>query len=109
MEVSYQFPDGTIKPHMALVVSGKDLQLDEDGMFYAVLISSKNYNPQYTIEIKPEWLNKPLSKKSFFVTHIMTFYQEKDIIQRFNNFVKAPYFDKIIDKVIKSVFDITIG
>ena len=67
IEVPYQLPDGEIKPHMALVLSTDKLQDAEDGMFYAVLISSKNINPDFTLEIKNEWLNKPLSKKSFFV------------------------------------------
>ncbi len=77
-------------------------------MFYAVLISSKNYNTRYTIEINGEWLMKPLSKKSFFVTHIMTFFTEDQIIQRFNNFIRQPYYDMVINKVINSIFDIEI-
>lgn len=93
---------------MALVVSNENLQLDEDGMFYAVLISSKNINPEYTIEIEPSWLVKPLSKKSFFVTHLMSFYTEDEIIQRFNNYIKQKYYDRVINKVIKSIFDIEI-
>lgn len=52
VEVPYQLPDGTVKPHMALVLSAEKLQLAEDGMFYAVLISSKNLNPEFTLEIK---------------------------------------------------------
>lgn len=108
VEVPYQFPDGSIKPHMALVVSPARLQADEEGMFYAVLISSKNYNPQYTIEVKGEWLYKPLSKTYFFVTHILTFFTEDQILQRFNNFLKQPYYDLVVNKVVKSVFDIEI-
>lgn len=66
VEVPYQLPDGTIKPHMALVLSTDKLQLAEDGMFYAVLMSSKNLNPEFTLEIQNDWLSKPLSKQSFF-------------------------------------------
>lgn len=61
IEVPYQLPDGQIKPHMALVLSTEKLQEAEDGMFYAVLISSKNQNPEFTMRIKNEWLSKPLS------------------------------------------------
>ena len=73
IEVPYQLPDGSIKPHMALVLSTEKLQLAEDGMFYAVLISSKNLNPEFTMKIQAEWLSKPLSKQSYFVTHIVTY------------------------------------
>ena len=60
VEVPYQLPDGSIKPHMALVLSTDKLQQAEDGMFYAVLISSKNLNPEFTIEIQNDWLSKPI-------------------------------------------------
>lgn len=54
IEVPYLLPDGKIKNHPALVVSVPELQEKEDGMFYAVLISTENFHPEYTIEIKPE-------------------------------------------------------
>ena len=108
VEVSYQLPDGSIKPHMALVLSTEKLQLAEDGMFYAVLISSKNLNPEFTMEIRNEWLSKPLSKQSYFVTHIVTYYRVDEVIQSFNNFVKQPYFDLLVNKVILSMFDVEL-
>lgn len=108
VEVPYQLPDGTIKPHMALVLSTDKLQDSEDGMFYAVLISSKNLNPEFTLEIKNEWLLKPLSKQSFFVTHIVSYYRTDEVIQSFNNFVKRDFFDTIMNKVILSMFDIEL-
>ena len=49
-------------------------------VFYAVLISSKNLNPEFTIEIQNDWLSKPLSKQSYFVTHIVTFYRTDEVI-----------------------------
>ena len=108
IEVPYQLPDGEIKPHMALVLSTQKLQDAEDGMFYAVLISSKNLNPEFTIQIRSEWLSKPLPKKSYFVTHIVSYYRTDEVIQSFNNFVKADYFDAIMNKVILSMFDIEL-
>lgn len=108
VEVPYQLPDGSIKPHMALVLSTEKLQLAEDGMFYCVLISSKNENPDFTIQIQNDWLTKPLSKQSYFVTHIVSYYRVDEVIQSFNNFVKAEFFDPIICKVIYSMFDIEI-
>ncbi len=93
---------------MALVLSTEKLQLAEDGMFYAVLISSKNLNPEFTMEIQSEWLSKPLTKRSYFVTHIVTYYRTDEVTQSFNNFVKAQYFDAIMNKVILSMFDIEL-
>lgn len=46
VEISFMFPDGTFKPHPALIVSNDELQEDE-GFIYRCMISSKAYNPQY--------------------------------------------------------------
>ena len=108
VEVTFKFPNEGYKVHPALVLSGKELQDEEDGMFYAVLISSKNINPEFTMEIKNEWLSKPLSKQSYFVTHIVTYYRTDEVIQSFNNYVKKDYFDAIMNKVILSMFDIEL-
>jgi hypothetical protein len=40
----------------------------------------------------------PLSRQSYFVTHIVTYYLTDEVIQSFNNFVKSQYFDKIMNK-----------
>lgn len=104
IELPYTLPDGKVLVHPALVISNNELQDYEDGMFYAVLISSKNHYPELTIEIKNEWLNKPLSKQSFFVTHIISMFNVDDVITRYNNYVKADYFDLVLNKVIGSIF-----
>lgn len=108
VEVPFLLPDGQYKVHPALVLSTDRLFDNEDGMFYAALISTKNYLPEYTIEIKNEWLNKPLSKQSFFVTHIVTFFKVRHVLNTYNTFVKAEYFDGIMNKIINSMFDIDL-
>ena len=67
VEVFYRFHDGEVLRHPALVVSSNDFQDIEEGMFYAVLISSKNIHPEYTIEIDPDDLigSSQLTKKSY--------------------------------------------
>lgn len=49
---------------MAIVISNDDLQAAED-FFYLAMISSKNYNPQYTFPLEDSMLTKNLTKKSF--------------------------------------------
>lgn len=73
---------GEIPQNPALVVSTDELQ-NEEGGFYAVLISSKNIHPQYTLEIKDSDLigSDSLDKKSFY--------------DRFN---------QMVNKVIDSIF-----
>ena len=49
VEVNFLFPDGTYKPHPAIIISNDELQEDEDGLLYLVLISSNDtINPQYS-------------------------------------------------------------
>lgn len=88
--LNYRFIDlSDPLPHPALVVSTDELQQEEGG-FYAVLISSKNIHPQYTLEIKDSDLigSDSLNKKSFYVTHMMSFFSYDDVISNFNLFVK---------------------
>lgn len=108
VEVFYRTPEGEVKEHPALVLSTDRLFESEDGMFYAVLISSKNYYPDYTIKIENEWLYHSMDKQSYFVTHIVTFFKLKDIVKSNNNFIKECYFYDVLSKVIDSMFDVEV-
>ena len=103
VEVPFTMPDGTILPHPALVISRDELQIDEDGMFYAVLISTKNYHPEYTICIENEWLNKPMGRQSYFITHLVNMFNLEDVIRRNNTFIKNQYFEIVIEKVLGNI------
>lgn len=105
VEVPFVFPDGRILSHPALVVSCEDLQSVEPGLFYAILISSKNHIPELTIPIKSEWLSVPLPKESFFVTHIMNPFNVREVVKRFNCFLRKPYFENVVDQVISNIID----
>ena len=105
VEVPFTLPDGHILPHPALVLSCDDLQNVEPGLFYAVLISSKNYYPQLTIPIQNEWLSTPLTKTSFFVTHIVGMFSVDDVIAHHNCFVRQPFFDHVVNRVIANIVD----
>ena len=103
VEIPFVMPDGSVLPHPALVISRDELQLDEYGMFYAVLISTKNYHPEYTIKIQDEWLNKPMGKQSYFITHLVNVFNVEDVIRRNNTFVKKVYFERVIDRIIENI------
>lgn len=103
VEVSFEMPDGRILPHPALVLSRELLQDYEDGLFYAVLISTKNHFPELTIPIQNDWLNKPLRKESFFVTHIIDQFNADEVMSRSNTYIKARYFDYVVDEIIKNI------
>lgn len=105
VEIPFVMPDGEVLPHPALVISHDDLQYLEPGMFYALLVSSKNHYPEVTIPIQPEWLSRPMQKDSYFVTHLLGMYKESEIIKRTNTFLKQRYFDYVVNRIIDVVID----
>lgn len=105
VEVSFRFLDGIERIHPALVISVDKLQEAEEGMFYAVLISSKNIHPEYTIEIKPEdILGGCMDKKSYFVTHFIAYFTLNDIVSRRNQFLRKDRFNDVVNTIIDNIF-----
>lgn len=105
VEVSFKFLDGVERIHPALVISVDDLQIAEDGMFYAVLISSKNIHPEYTIEIRPEdIIGGQMDKKSYFVTHFIAYFTLNDIVSRRCQFLKKEVFNNVVNTIIDNIF-----
>ena len=102
VEVSFLFPDGKIKTHMAVVISNKELT-ENEGFFYLAMISSKNYNPQYTFELKDEMLSNPLKLKSYVVCQLIGGYTEQDVIKKCSR-VNESVFIEIVEKIKKVIF-----
>ena len=102
VEVNFLFPDGKMKPHMAVVVSNDELNEDE-GFFYLAMISSKNYNPQYTFELKDDMLSKPLRVKSYVVCQLISGYTERDVMKKCSR-VNETVFLEIVEKIKKTIF-----
>ena len=105
VEVNFLFPDGTYKPHPAIIVSNDELQEDEDGLLYLVLISSNDtINPQYSYPLTGEMLiGHTFAKPSLVKCQIIAGYVERDVYRRLGS-VKEKYFNEIVDKTIASIF-----
>ena len=102
VEINFLFPDGTFKPHPAVIVSNDELQ-DKEGFIYLCMISSQPYNPEYCYELDDEMLTVPMLKKSYVKCHILVGDIERDVIRKVSR-MKHPYFDEMVDKVIQSIF-----
>jgi mRNA-degrading endonuclease toxin of MazEF toxin-antitoxin module len=102
VEVNFLFPDGKMKPHMAVVVSNDELN-ENEGFFYLAMISSKNYNPQYTFELKNDMLSKPLWLKSYVVCQLISGYTERDVIKHCSR-VNETAFNEIVEKIKETIF-----
>ncbi len=105
VEVSFLFPDGTFKPHPAIIVSNDELQEAEDGMFYLVLITSNDWlNPQYSYPLTDDMIvGHSFAKSSVVKCQIIAGYIERDVVRRLGS-IKEQYFNEIVDKIIESIF-----
>lgn len=105
VEVNFLFPDGTYKPHPAIIVSNDVLQENEDGLLYLVLISSNDkINPQYSYPLSDEMLiDHSFAKPSLVKCQIIAGNVERDIYRRLGS-IKEKYFNEIVDKTIASIF-----
>lgn len=102
VEINFMFPDGSFKPHPALIVSNDELQ-ENEGFIYLCMISSKAYNKQYHFELDDEMVTKPLLKKSYVKCQLLVGNVERDVIRKISR-INQPYFDQIIEKVKVSIF-----
>ena len=73
VEVNFQLPGGAFKPHPVLVVSNENV-FEQEEIFYALLISSKQFSTEFEIEITPEMLLSPLPKTSFVKCQLLQAY-----------------------------------
>lgn len=103
VEVNFQMPNKRFLPHPALVISNNDL-FEDEYFFYAVLMSTKNHFPKYTIEITPEMLTKSTDKKGYFITHLIGQYTSDEILTKRNIYLKPEFRELVKTKIITSIF-----
>lgn len=102
VEINFMFPDGTTKPHPALIVSNDDLQEDE-GFIYLCMISSKSYNPDYNYCLTDEMLTTPMKKQSYVKCQLLVGNIERDVLRKLSR-MKQPYFDEVVNKIKQTIF-----
>jgi len=100
--VNFELPNGSFKTHPALIVSNQNV-LDTEDIFYAVMISTKDYNDEFTFELKNTMLTKPLSKISFVKCQLIQSYSITEVISKIST-VKPLYFEKIRQTIFNTVF-----
>jgi mRNA-degrading endonuclease toxin of MazEF toxin-antitoxin module len=102
VELNYELPDGRLKTHPALIISNNDV-FEMEGIFYALMISSKPFSDEFSFELKDEMLTRPMQKKSYVKCQLIQSYTEDEIIKR-RGALKQVYFEKVIKKLNESVF-----
>jgi hypothetical protein len=102
VELNYELPNGKLKTHPALVISNQSV-LGAEEIFYAVMISSKPFNDEFTFELDNVMLLKPLSKKSYVKCQLIQSYTVSEVISKISS-IKIAYFNQIKEKIFNSVF-----
>ena len=79
-----------ITHHPGVVVSGADLY-ETEGLFFAVMVSTKNHNPQCGFELTKDVVTMPSEKYlSFIKCHLLNTFDDRDADKRIGH-SKEPY------------------
>ena len=100
--LNFELPNGSYKTHPALVISNQNV-LEAEDIFYAVMISTKEYHDEFTFELKNTMLTKPLSKTSFIKCQLIQSYTVNEVISKLST-IKPTYFEQIRQTIFETVF-----
>ncbi|RYU85925.1 hypothetical protein EWM62_18915 [Mucilaginibacter terrigena] len=78
---------------------------ETEGFFYAILLSTKNYFPEFTMEITPQMINSPRNLRTgYAVCHMIQQFYTEDVITRTGATLKIDSFKKLTDQVKEVIF-----
>lgn len=90
--------------HPALIVSQDEI-FELEGFFYAILLSTKNIYPDFTLEITPLMINHSRNQRNgFAVCHMVQQFYPEDVVTRTGSSMKTEAFQRIIKKVNEVIF-----
>jgi hypothetical protein len=79
-----------------------------EGFFYAILLSTKNIYPDFTLEIKPGMINNPRNQRTgFAVCHMIQQFYPEDVVTRTGSSLKIEAFQKVISRTQEVIFGIS--
>jgi hypothetical protein len=102
VELNFELPNGSFKSHPALIVSNQNV-LETEDIFYALMISSKAFNDEFSFELNNNMLTKPLSKVSYVKCQLLQSYTTNEVISKIST-IKISAFNQIKDLLFESVF-----
>lgn len=102
LSLYFPVPGRGMTIHPGIVISNDDLFLNE-GFFYCVMMSTKDINPQYILEITSEMVTKQGKYPSFAKCQLISVFTEKNIEGRYG-YLKKDYFDDLKNKISQSIF-----
>lgn len=104
VEVSFPLPNDNFKIHPALVISTANL-LEQEGFFYAVMLSTKQISPDFIFEISPEMLTYQTTTISYAKCQLIQAFHEKEVFKKTGQMRIEP-FQKLLLHLNRVVFGI---
>lgn len=104
VELSFELPDGQMKPHPCVIISTNDLQ-EAEGIFYAVMLSTKNYHEEYIFTLTPEMFSYETQRTSFAKCHLIDYFKPEEVLRRKGNISKEA-FANLLKHINLSIFGV---
>ena len=82
--------------------------LEIEGFYICIMLSTKDFNPEFIFEIQPKMLTYPSDKISYAKCQLITRIKPNAIIRRFGS-LKSEYFKQLLTKLNLSVFSFHCG
>jgi mRNA-degrading endonuclease toxin of MazEF toxin-antitoxin module len=104
VEVYFDFGGNIGSTKHPVIVISQDEILQEESLFYGVLMSTKNHYPEWTLAIDPDMINNPVNQReSFVVCHqIQQFYPS--MVAKKQGSLKKEFFPLLKKSIINSIF-----
>lgn len=106
VELSFELPNGAMKLHPCVIISTDELQ-EAEGIFYAVMLSTKRHNEDYIFELTPDMFNYKTDRVSYAKCHLVNTYEPSEVIQRFGSITKEA-FAELIKHINLSIFGLEL-
>ena len=104
VEVNFQLPNGSFKPHPVIIISNNDINEYEDG-FIGVMLSSSEVADDYSFFLEDKMLSKKPKRRTQVRCHLLSLIPESEITGRHGS-IKKEYLKQVINKITENVFNV---
>jgi mRNA-degrading endonuclease toxin of MazEF toxin-antitoxin module len=105
VEVIFDLPQGELK-HPAIVLSNNDV-IALEGYFVCVMLTSEDYDDEYSFMLDGHMFNKPLNSKSQARLHLIGWFRTTDVVKNshYNHQMKVEYFKELVKQINSTTFN----
>jgi hypothetical protein len=112
VEVVFNLPQGGLT-HPVVVLSKEDAIEQENGSFVGVMMTSKDYDDEFSYKITNDMLTKPFPagvKHSEVRLHLISFFHESDVIKNshYNTQLRVDSFKSLVKYISSLTFNVAI-